>query len=104
MKKVVCFRQGTFLLIYRKGRETMKTDNKKTIRGPEILESIGVGLWMIRTNKETGYSEMYADKMLQRILGIEKELTKPYILGKNKTRIATTANKTIINIPFLLLF
>ena len=58
MKKVVCFRQGTFLLIYRKGRETMKTDNKKTIRGPEILESIGVGLWMIRTNKETGYSEI----------------------------------------------
>ena len=75
MKKVVCFRQGTFLLIYRKGRETMKTDNKKTIRGPEILESIGVGLWMIRTNKETGYSEMYADKVLQKILGIEKELS-----------------------------
>ena len=52
----------------------MKPDNKKSIRGPEILESIGVGLWMVRTNKETGYSEMYGDKMLHKILGAEEEM------------------------------
>ena len=52
----------------------MKQDNKKSIRGPEILESIGVGLWMVRTNKETGYSEMYGDKMLHKILGAEEEM------------------------------
>lgn len=53
----------------------MKQDNKKTIRGAEILESVGVGLWMIRIQKDTGYSEMYADKVLHEIFGLEKELT-----------------------------
>ena len=53
----------------------MKQDSKKTMKGSEILESIGVGLWMIRTNKDTGYSEMYSDKVLQNIFGVEKEMT-----------------------------
>ena len=53
----------------------MKQDNKKAIRGAEILESLGVGLWTIRTHRDTGYSEMYMDKVLQQILGIEKEMT-----------------------------
>lgn len=53
----------------------MKPDNKKAIKGSEVLESIGVGLWMIRTKKDTGYSEMYSDKVLQQMLGIEKEMT-----------------------------
>ena len=53
----------------------MKEDNKKAIRGAEILESIGVGLWTIRTKKDTGYSELYTDKVLQKILGVEKEMT-----------------------------
>ena len=57
------------------GKErVMKQENKKTIKGPEILESIGVGLWMIRTQKETGYSEMYGDKMLHRMLDLEEEM------------------------------
>ena len=53
----------------------MKAENKKSIRGPEILESVGVGLWMIRKNTDIGYCEMYGDKTLQQMLGIEKELT-----------------------------
>ena len=58
------------------GKErVMKQENKKTIKGPEILESIGVGLWMIRTQKENGYSEMYGDKMLHRMLGLEEEMS-----------------------------
>ncbi len=53
----------------------MKQENKKAIKGSEILEAVGVGLWMVRKNKETEYSEMYVDKTLHHILGIEKEMT-----------------------------
>ena len=53
----------------------MKTENKKGIRGPEILESIGVGLWMVRTNKENGFSEMYGDKMLHKMLAAEEDMS-----------------------------
>lgn len=67
--------QRTFCLFIRKGMGILKMENKKTIRGPEILESIGVGLWMIRRNKESGFSEMYGDKMIQKILGMEKDLS-----------------------------
>lgn len=53
----------------------MKQENQKQIKGPEVLASIGVGLWMIRTDKNTGFSEMYGDKVLHKILGLEKEMT-----------------------------
>lgn len=41
----------------------------------EILENTDLGLWEIRLDPQTGTSEMYADPVMRRIMGIEENIT-----------------------------
>ena len=41
----------------------------------EILDNTNLGLWEIRLDPETGKSEMYADPVMRRIMGITEDIT-----------------------------
>lgn len=41
----------------------------------EILENTELGLWIIRMDPETGYQEMFADRVMRKNLGIDTVLT-----------------------------
>lgn len=38
-----------------------------------ILRDTNLGLWIIRINEETGYSEMHADETMERIMGVDRK-------------------------------
>ena len=41
----------------------------------EILNGIDVGLWIIRTNNKTGKCELYANKVMRKLLGLNNDIS-----------------------------
>ena len=57
--------------------DTIRKNDKKLLNfwQADILDHTGLGLWIIRLDEKTGTYEMYADEVMQRVLGLAEPLS-----------------------------